>query len=142
MWWPRVASLDSCWVPKQPAVFCYQAMFALSHPRLTSLFPHSCFPRTVHPEMAFTQDRWPRAPSWKALPSILDYALCRPAAGISFLGSSRSPARDVGATVSYFTPGNVKAFEYWFKHITVLPPPKESVLSIPQGDLMSCDVWG
>ena len=61
-----------------------------------------------------------------SLLSILDDALCRLAAGISLLGSSRFLPRDVGATVSYFTPGNAKTFEYSFKNVGNRPAPSKA----------------
>lgn len=101
---------------------CGQPASVLSHPCLTSLFLHSCFPRTVHV-------RWyshimgglgllsKKHSAVKALVSILDCALGRPVAGLSFLVLSHLPARDVGAPFSHFIPGDAKTFEYWFKHI-------------------------
>lgn len=72
----------------------------------------------------------------KALPLIFYYALCKPAAGNSSLGSLQLLPRDVGITFSHFTQGNVKTFEYRFKRtavrmVTVLLPLKQSAISIP-----------
>lgn len=139
MRWPHVASCgfsrcmrgtraSSCVLLQS----CGQPASALSHPCLTSLFPHSCFPRTVHV-------RWysqimgglgllsKKHSAVKALVSILDCALGRPVAGLSFLGLSHLPARDVGAHFSHFIPGDAKTFEYWFKDIGNHPAPSKAI---------------
>lgn len=98
MWWLHVASLETARVSEQPAVLVakpwpaqqYRSLFALVQAGLTSLSPHSYFPTTHslrrYLHRGFSGSFIRNAPQ-RDLHSILHSALCRPAAGISRLGS-------------------------------------------------------
>lgn len=152
MRWLHVASRETSHVPEQAVVFCCKAVAGAAIPQpasaLPSLphfpFPHSYFPRTELPHRVpyircCLRLLSKKHPTGRARRSVLHYAPCRLAAGIPFLGSSHLLPKLVGANFSHFTQGNVKPSEYWFKHtairmVTVLSPPKQSGISIPQGD--------